>query len=270
MKNLSVLLLLILGIVSFANAQSETSIILQGHYQGRNIYVQNPFGSSGVGFCVTRVTVNGDVTTDEIASSAFEIDFKNFQLGVGEAVEVEIFHQLDCSPKVINPQVLEPQSTFKVAGGDIKVGSDEVLNWKATEETGKLTYIVEQYRWNKWIKVGEVEGEGTEGAHDYKFKVTTHSGENKFRVKQVDYTGKPRMSPAANFNNVTEELTFYPKKLKGAKAKITFSQKTLFEIFDSFGNIVKKGYGENVDCGTLKKGLYYLNYDNTNAEFSKN
>ncbi|MBL4704789.1 MAG: hypothetical protein JKY54_09725 [Flavobacteriales bacterium] len=270
MKKLSVLLLLFLGVVSLGISQSETSIILQGHYQGRNIYVQNPFGSSGVGFCVTRVTVNGDVTTDEIASSAFEIDFKNFQLAVGEEVEVEIFHKLDCSPKVINPQVLEPQSTFDVAKAEIKIDGDEVLNWKSTNETGKLTYIVEQYRWNKWIKVGEVEGAGTPGAHDYKFKVTTHSGENKFRVKQVDYTGRPRMSPAATYNNTTEELTFYPKKVKGANGKITFSKKTLFEIFDSFGNIVKKGYGDNVDCGTLKKGLYYLNFDNQNGEFSKN
>lgn len=266
MKKLSVLLLMALGLVSLGIAQSETSIILQGHYQGRNIYVQNPFGSSGVGFCVTKVTVNGDVTTDEIASSAFEIDFSNFQLTVGDPVEVEIFHKLDCSPKVINPQVLEPQSTFETIS--INIGSDEVLNWKTKGETGKLTFIVEQYRWNKWIKVGEVEGEGTPGEHEYKFKVTTHSGENKFRVKQVDYTGRPRMSPAATYSNTTmPEVTFYPKKVK---TEITFSQKTLFEIFDSFGNIVKKGYGDKVDCGTLKKGLYYLNFDNTNDEFSKN
>ena len=256
---------MVLGLVTTGFSQSETSIILQGHYQGRNIYVQNPFGSSGVGFCVTKVTVNGDVTTDEIASSAFEIDFSNFQLAVGDPVEVEIFHKLDCSPKVINPQVLEPQSTFETIS--INVGSDEVLNWKTTGETGKLTYIVEQYRWNKWIKVGEVEGEGTPGEHEYKFKVTAHSGENKFRVKQVDYTGRPRMSSPATYNANKEEVTFYPKKVK---KEITFSDKTLFEIFDSFGNIVKKGYGDKVNCETLKKGLYYLNYDNTNAEFSKN
>ena len=267
MNKLSVLLLVVaFGLVSTAKAQSETSIILQGHYQGRNIYVQNPFGSSGVGFCVTKVTVNGDVTTDEIASSAFEIDFVNFQMKVGEPLEVEIFHKLDCTPKIINPQVLEPQSTFETIS--INVGDDQVLNWKTNKETGKLTYIVEQYRWNKWIKVGEVEGNGTPGEQDYKFKVTTHSGENKFRVKQVDYTGRPRMSTAATFiDTEMKEVEFYPKKVK---KEITFTQKTKYEIFDSFGNIVKKGFGEKIDCTTLKKGLYYLNYDNTNDEFSKN
>ena len=266
MKKLSVVLLMVLGSIAFVNAQTETSIILQGHFQGRSIYVQNPFGSSGVGFCVTKVTVNGGVTTDEIASSAFEIDFANFQLKVGDPLEVEIFHKLDCSPKVINPQVLEPKSTFQTIS--INVGDDQVLNWKTSKEKGKLTYIVEQYRWNKWIKAGEVEGVGTDGEQEYKFKVTTHSGENKFRVKQVDYTGRPRMSTAATFiDTEVKEVEFYPKKVK---KEITFTQKTKYEIFDSFGNIVKKGFGDKIDCVTLKKGLYYLNYDNTNDEFSKN
>ena len=57
---------------------------------------------------------------------------------------------------------------------------------------------------------------------------------------------------------------------KKVKKEITFTQKTKYEIFDSFGNIVKKGFGDKIDCVTLKKGLYYLNYDNTNDEFSKN
>ena len=38
-------------------------IILEGNYQGKNLYVQNPFGSGGVGFCVTEVLVNGNITT---------------------------------------------------------------------------------------------------------------------------------------------------------------------------------------------------------------
>jgi len=52
---------------SFGFAQNETSIVHEGHYQGKNLYVQNPFAGSGVGFCVIKVTVNGDVTTDQIS-----------------------------------------------------------------------------------------------------------------------------------------------------------------------------------------------------------
>ena len=45
-------------------------IVLTGSYQGKNLYVQNPFAGSGIGFCVFEVTVNGEISTDEINSSA--------------------------------------------------------------------------------------------------------------------------------------------------------------------------------------------------------
>jgi hypothetical protein len=47
---------------------------------------------------------------------------------------------------------------------------------------------------------------------------------------------------------------------------ITFSASTLYEIYDQYGNIVKRGYAASVDVSTLKKDLYYLNYDNKMGE----
>ena len=91
-------------------------IILEGNYQGKNLYVQNPFGSGGVGFCVTEVLVNGNITTDETNSSAFEIDFKPHKLAIGEKVEIKIKHKEDCKPKVLNSEVLKPKSTFASTG----------------------------------------------------------------------------------------------------------------------------------------------------------
>ena len=88
-------------------------IVLEGHYQGKNLYVQNPFAGSGVGFCTYEVTVNGEVTTDEWNSSAFEIDLAARGLKVGEPVVIKIKHKDDCKPKVLNPEVLKPKSTFE-------------------------------------------------------------------------------------------------------------------------------------------------------------
>ena len=70
-KVYSLLTVLALSVLS----ASAGVIVLEGNYQGKNIYVQNPFASSGVGFCVYEVTINDQTTTDEINSSAFEIDF---------------------------------------------------------------------------------------------------------------------------------------------------------------------------------------------------
>jgi len=254
----------ILLITLFAFNVNAGVIVLEGHYQGKNLYVQNPFAGSGVGFCTFEVTINGEVTTDEVNSSAFEIDFANFQLKVGDPVIVKIKHKDDCKPKVLNPEVLKPKSTFEIVNMDI--AKDGNFTWVTKSETGKLSFIVEQFRWNKWIKVGEVDGVGTTGEHNYEFKVTPHSGENKFRVKQVDYSGKPRYSQAARFVSTVGEVSFSPIKVKDV---INFTGETLFEIYDSYGNIVKKGFGEKVDASNLKKGIYYLNYDNKTDTFVK-
>ena len=98
-------------------AQNNASIIHEGHYQGKNLYVQNPFADAGIGFCVIKVTVNGDVTTDQINSSAFEIDFTNLNLQIGDPVTIKIAHKLNCSPKVLS--VSSPEC-FSACAGSVK------------------------------------------------------------------------------------------------------------------------------------------------------
>ena len=110
---------------------------------------------------------------------------------------INIKHKDDCKPEVLNPEVLKPKSTFGTK--EISFSGDGVLNWTTDNETGSLDYIVEQFRWNKWVKVGEVKGIGTPGTHSYSYKIAPHSGENRARVKQVDYSGKPRYSDDARF-----------------------------------------------------------------------
>lgn len=251
-------------LISAIGAQATGVIILEGNYQGKNLYVQNPFAGSGVGFCVFEVLVNEQVSTDEINSSAFEVDLKNYQLKLGDKVVVKIKHKDDCKPKVLNPEVLKPKSTFEVMA--IKVEKDGTLKWSTKNESGKLPYIVQQFRWNKWVNVGEVEGNGTPDQNDYQFKITPHSGENQFRVKQVDYTGQPKLSKPVKYMSVSPEVTFAPVKVS---KEITFSEETMFEIYDQYGNVVKKGFSKQIDATNLTKGVYYLNYDNKIGEFVK-
>lgn len=249
---------------SFTAIFAVSTIVLEGNYQGKNIYVQNPFAGSNVGFCVQEVRVNGEVTTDEINSSAFEIDFKIRGLKVGDKVEVKIFHKDDCKPKVLNPEVLKPKSTFEIVS--MKIDAQGTLKWSAKNETGKLPFIVEQFRWNKWVKVGEIEGKGTAEPNEYSFKVSPHSGKNQFRVKQVDYTNQPRLSKPVDYMSNSAAVTFAPVK---ASKDITFSSETMYEIYDQYGNVVKKGFGKVVDVSNLQKGIYYLNWDNQIGEFVK-
>src|SRR5690606_425485 len=129
---------------------------------------------------------------------------------------------------------------------------------------------IEQHRWNKWVNAGEVDGIGTPGSNSYEFKITPHSGENKVRVVQIDHSGKKRTSQEITFTDSSiPEIEFSPKKVKTI---IKFDAngsafETKYEIYDAYGNIVKKGVGTEVDCSNLKKGAYYINYDNKNEKF---
>lgn len=254
MRFFSTFLLMITASFSMAGV-----IVLEGNYMGKNIYLKNPNRGAGVGFCVSEITINGRLSPDEVNQYAFEIDFGNFNLKVGDKVIINIKHGDDCKPEVLNPEVLKPKSTFDTK--QISFSKDGILEWTTDSESGKLDYIVEQFRWNKWVKVGEVSGKGVPGTHNYSFKITPHSGENKARVKQVDYTGKPRYSKPATFTSSVTEISIDGDKFKNT---IEFQGgETMFELYDQYGTIVKRGFGKSVDISKFDKGTYYLSFDNT-------
>lgn len=260
LKSLYLLIVLFL----LVGSTSAAVLVVEGNYQGKNLFVKNPFSSTGVGFCAYEVRVNGELTTDEVNSSAFEIDFTALNLKEGEKVVVAIKHKDDCSPTVLNAEALKPKSTFTTV--DINVSKDGVLTWTTTNEQGSLEFIVEQYRWNKWIRVGEVKGEGDSDSNTYNFKVSAHSGINKFRVKQTDYTGNPRYSKLATYRSPVPPVTLSEVIVKKS---VDLSSETLYEIYDAYGAIVKRGYGKSIDVSDLEKGIYYLNYDNAMEKFQK-
>lgn len=249
---------------------ATAALSVEGTYQGKNLYVQNPMDDEGFGYCATKVTVNGDIMPGGTSMGAFEIDFSIFNIDIGEPVFIVIEHNDGCKPKILNPEVLLPRSTFTVK--TINIGTDGSLKWTTSGEQGKLPFFVEQYRWNKWVTVGEVEGKGSGGDNAYQFSVTPHSGENTVRVVQVDHSGSKRPSKEVKFTSATPKVTKTPAKVKN---EIKFlanggPAETRYEIYDAYGNIVKKGVGSTVNCKNLLRGVYYINFDNVNEKFIKN
>lgn len=247
------------------------ALSIEGSYQGKNLYVQNPEDGDGFGFCATKVTVNGDVMPGGTSSSAFEIDFSLFNIEIGEPVFIVIEHNDGCKPKILNPEVLLPRSTFKVVS--MNISNTGKLTWKTSNEQGKLPFIIEQYRWNKWVEVGEVQGKGKSGSNEntYEFQVIPHSGENVVRVAQIDHSGSKKSSQEVKFQSSSAPVEKNPIKVKDV---INFTSngkavETKYEIFDAYGNIVKKGFGSSVDCENLIKGAYYINFDNKTEKFFK-
>lgn len=254
----------------FTNVAVFAALSVEGTYQGKNLYVQNPMDDEGFGYCATKVTVNGDIMPGGTNTGAFEIDFSLFNIEIGEPVFIVIEHHDGCKPKILNPEVLLPRSTFVVV--NMTISNDGKLKWTTKSEQGKLPFFVEQYRWNKWVTIGEVEGKGNGQENLYEFAVTPHSGENTVRIVQVDHSGTKRASKEVKFMSNTPTVTKTPAKVKN---EIKFLAngvpvETRYEIYDAYGNIVKKGVGSSVNCTNLLRGVYYINFDNVNEKFIKN
>ena len=262
---LKISMLLLLLMIPFWGMAGQV-IVLEGNYHMRNIYVSNKILSTGVGYCVTNVMVNGEVSTDEINSEAFEIDLSLFNFSIGDAVSVEIHFRDGCEPDIINPLALQPQATFKTNTINF---NDDVLSWSASNETGSLPFRVQQFKWNKWVTVGEVEGNGNAGLNGYEFKVNSITGNNRFRVIQKSGDGRTKVSPEVVYNSSQSVVTYeYDKKSEN----VIFSRETSFEVYDSYGRILKKGFAKLINVNDLDKGknvVYYINYDNTFTEFQK-
>jgi hypothetical protein len=247
----------------FTGTAFAGEIEINGTYQGENLYVQNPYAESGVGFCVFQVMVNGRTTTDEINSNSFEIDLSVFQFAIGEPVHIVVKYKEGCEPAVINPEVVAPRASFRTI--DIALKNDNLI-WKTNNEAGALPYVVEQYRWNKWVQVGEVAGKGVPGTHQYSLPVRLHSGENRFRVRQTDHKNKRQLSPEVILEKSKPKISLASMKVED---RLVFSEPTLYEIYDIYGRIVFKGYDDSVNVKGLERGEYYLNFDNQMSVFTK-
>ncbi len=269
----------IIGILSLVlilttGALANQEMVLEGTYQGENLYVQNPFASSGVGFCVTNVLINGQQSIDEINSSAFEIDFSSYQLSKGASVKVKIEYKDDCTPRVLNPEVLKPSSTYVISSMNITPSG--FLTFSTTNESGQLPFVIEQKRWNKWMKVATVNGKGLAGKNDYAIQLKPHSGRNIYRIKQVDYTRVPRISQEKKLiRSSVKEVFIANENLLRIEEEVNFADdagnevSTLYEVYNTTGVIVKKGFGAKVNLSDLKRGDYFVMYDNKMGQIKK-
>ena len=249
---------------------SQERLSIEGYYQGKSIYIENPVNSDGFGFCINKVAVNGDLVPISTRDEVIALNLTVLNIKVGAPVLIIIYHEKGCSPVFINPEVLRSKSTFELT--EIKLLVNKKLEFKTIKEQGKLPFIIEQYKWDKWVKVGEIQGNGSPTTQVYNYTLSPHSGENKVRVSQIDNTNKKRSSKSITFKSEVSEVYKSPTKVK---TTISFTSKgikskTHFEIFDAYGNVIKQGYNHMVNCTSLVNGLYYINYDNKTEKFIKN
>jgi len=253
----------------FSAFSQSANLSIDGYYQGINIFVSNPYQSDGFGFCISKVLVNGNILPATIQNEHFQIDLSLFGLTKGEDVFVELEHYEGCTPRFINPEALLPTSTFTLIS--LLANETGVINWTTKNENGRLPFHVEQYKWGKWVSAGEIQGRGTPGTNTYQLTITPCSGNNKIRIMQLDNTQQKRFSKETSFNSQTKKVIKTPAKVKDF---IYFStdakpERTKYELYDAFGNLLKKGFDSQIDCKQLLNGIYFINFDNSSEKFIK-
>ncbi len=236
-------------------AHASEVLIFTGVYQGKDVYVKNPFASDGVGFCIFEVRVNGEVTSDEINSSAFAIDLSLFNLEVGQSVEIVIRTKENCAPKIVNPEAIAPQSTFELV--NLESSPRGQLKITTKNEQNAMLFVVEQFKWNKWVKVAEFDGGGGVKANTYMIDVPLHSGTNAFRVVQKGQ-GKPRQSDKIEVPGRSGEVALLTTRFSN---QLEFSDVTAYEVFNAYGQLVDRGNARVVDTRAWKPGTFYVNFD---------
>jgi len=245
----------------FGNLFAE-EFVLKGNYYGFNLHVLNP--SMGDGFCVTGVLVNNNSTQDEINSNAFEIDLSQLKLKIGDPVIVVIKHKKGCTPEVVNPKALQPSENVSFISP--KADKTGKLIWGIKGNLMDEPLIIEQYRWNKWLKIGELASGDTVRRNFYSFEFVPHTGLNQFRILFNDVNGNPVSSKTIKYTSRNPEVTLESTKVT---EKLIFSAETQYEIFDLKGNFISEGFAKEIEVIDLEKGKYWLNYDNKSVNFTK-
>ncbi len=121
-------------------AQKNEEIVLEGEYNGKNIFIKNPFSVQGAGpcpgFCVQQVKVNGNTVTDEINSEIFQVDLSLHKLKLGDKIKVQVFHKNCCMPFIMNPNTIKPkENTVKIDA--LNIGSSLfVMNPRTADGNG--------------------------------------------------------------------------------------------------------------------------------------
>ena len=258
------LILIIFFNILFSSAFSQDTIILQGHYYNKNLYIINPPVDSDTTFCVQKVIVNNQESKDELHSNSFEVDFSLLNIIPDTKIKILIIHNTSCNPKIVNPEVIQTQSIFSFV--NIKTDKTGKIIWTIKGETYG-SFIIEQYRWNKWVTAGEVENMDTLKKNTYAFEMKPHFGINQFKVSHTDEKGIVVYSKIIKYRQITIKEVF----LTSSKVteNITFTGETAFEVFDEKGNFIMDGFGTQISVIDLPKGKYWLNYDNKTEIITK-
>jgi hypothetical protein len=252
--------LLILVLAVFYKNSCANEMILTGSYQGKDLFVQNPFNSITKNFCTEQVFVNDQLLLENPKISAYKVDMS--YLNVDDLVVIRIIYSEGCQPSIVNPQVLKSRQDFQF----LTVQTDHnSITWSAKGETPDGIYYL-QHKWmnKKWKTIDTIGVKAGMERNTYAIPPAHQKGENTYRIEYLHNKINSFFSLEMRFTATDNYITFYPYI---ATVQLKLSDSTAYEITDFFGKMVKKGEGAEISVLDLKPGKYYLNIQNRKERF---
>lgn len=245
------------------SAQTDT-ISLSGLYYNTNVYVYNPTLAAD-SFSIRSIIINKDTISNELNTNGIEINLSAYNLEEEDRVNIIIIYSGNYSPVVVNPQALMPPVKFRISKP--RYNKDNQLQWRVNGIAADYPIIVEQYKWNSWRAVADIDPVDTVANNVYKITIKPHSGKNIYRIKTTNIKGEEVMSKELIFaSSASNKVYIQTKKITN---EIALSIKTEYEIYDHDGNLLLSGFDRYINVSSLEKGKYLLFFDNQIQEFKK-
>ncbi|HNP19047.1 MAG TPA: hypothetical protein PKL31_11470 [Fulvivirga sp.] len=237
-------------------------IVLTGSYQGKDIFVQNPFNKASDAFCTESVFVNDRQLYDHPNVSAYKIDLSF--LNMGDLVVIRITYSDGCKPTIVNSQVLKAPQSFQFLTAQADNNS---ITWTTRGEIpGGVYYTEHQWKNKDWAVVDTIRGKGSFEINKYAVPPAHLKGENNYRIRYDSFDQKTYYSMEFLYTAADTYITFYPHI---ASSQLVLSDSTDYVITDFYGKVVKKGSGRDILLLGLKPGKYFLNIQNRQEQFIK-
>ncbi len=246
------------------------------------IQVPNQFGggSHTIDYSTSGNSGSGTLTQGGLSGSTLSI---RFCVDTNTAIELTTIDNVSVPEANVSLLPVELIS-FNAEEKEKKV----LLKWATASETNNEKYEIEHSSTgDRFEKIGETAGFGTSiDLIQYSF---THkrpiTGQNYYRLKQIDFDGKFEYSQITTINIKRKEdhiNTFYPNPSKDGIVNLDFlsSQKLTLpvSIYDAIGrkilklpvDIVKGANKLHFDFSKLEKGIYFVQLENNGkVEYQK-
>ena len=242
---------LLFGACVSNTVHAQQTLELGGLYQGENLLVVNDPSADGVGFCCYEVRVNGLLTADAVNSHAFEVDLGALGLTLGKGLSVRLKHRSGCVPRVLNPEVIQPIPGFQLVSFEASPSGE--VSWVTADEHGRMPFVLQQFKWGKWVDVVRLDGRGGPQEQTYSTVIQPTQGENLLRLTHLAPDGTLEVKGEARFDGDVPEVTM---SYSARSQVVTFSKSTQYELVDEFGTVVLRGVGTQATLRYLSRGDY--------------